>query len=109
MESLFLIPMQLSKHLYATRGVYCVIVKLMKKVIVKQNKKQKPVRRIRKKVSRVKKSEEEAVKFVAKSNTRKRPIIRKPVGKNPYWLKPYLFKKGQSGNPKGRPPEVRSF
>lgn len=64
---------------------------------VKQNKIQKPKKR--KKVSSVKKSTKEAVEAVAKKSIRK-----KSGSKNPFWLKPYLFKKGESGNPKGRPP-----
>ncbi len=66
---------------------------------VKQNTKQKTKLRRRKKVSRVKKSVKEAVASVAK------PVLKRKTGtKNPFWLKPYLFKKGKSGNPAGRPP-----
>ncbi len=71
----------------------------MVKKSVKQKLKQESKPRVKKKVSKVKVSVAEAVKAVAK-----KPLRKNGGAKNPYWLKPYLFKKGTSGNPKGRPP-----
>lgn len=78
----------------------------MAKVTAKQPKKQATkkvaVRKsiVKKRASKVKKTTKDAVKAVKKTQ---QTTIRRRVS-NPFWLKPYEFKKGVSGNPKGRPP-----